>query len=288
MRRFIFICLLTFGWAGAAHADAAQTLQATYHALDTSLQQSPFHSPLLLSSTETPNLVAGDVHAVVDYPFGTVNATLNTPAHWCEVISLHLNTKFCSSEKATSGSKLRVRIGSKGPQEVAQASPLEFSFTLAALSPQYLAVILSAKDGPMGTSDYRISMEAIPLSPGKTFLHLRYSYAVNLVGRVAMQTYLTTLGRNKVGFTVAGQRSNGDPDYIAGVRGVLERNIMRYYLAIDTCLQTASLPVADQFERRLQLWFSAIERYPRQLHDLERTEYVDMKRAEHAREAEIP
>jgi hypothetical protein len=41
--------------------------------------------------------------------------------------------------------------------------------------------------------------------------------------------------------------STGQPDYIGGVRGLVERNTMRYYLAIDAYLST--LPVRP--EKRL-------------------------------------
>jgi hypothetical protein len=41
---------------------------------------------------------------------------------------------------------------------------------------------------------------------------------------------------------------------------------------------------AVQLERRLQSWFTATERYPRQLHEINRDEYLVMKRAEHSRQ----
>jgi hypothetical protein len=99
-----------------------------------------------------------------------------------------------------------------------------------------------------------------------------------------MQAYLATTGRNKVGFTVTGTQPDGQPDYVRGVRGIVERNTMRYYLAIDAYLSAFAAPAAEQFERRLQYWFDAIERYPRQLHEMERTAYLDMKRSERLRE----
>ena len=42
----------------------------------------------------------------------------------------------------------------------------------------------------MGTSDYRIQVEAVALPNAMTFLHLTYSYGFNFMGRLAMQTYL--------------------------------------------------------------------------------------------------
>ena len=72
----------------------------------------------------------------------------------------------------------------------------------------------------------------------------------------------------------------GKPAYIGGVSGVVERNTMRYYLAIDSYLKEMDAPNGEQQERRLRSWFSATERYARQLHEVEREDYMEMKRAE--------
>lgn len=147
--------------------------------------------------------------------------------------------------------------------------------------------MLNAKDGPLGTGDYRILLQAVALPNAKMFLHLTYSYAMNFAGRLAVQTYLGTIGRGKVGFTVIGKRADGQPDYVDGVRGLVERNTMRYYLAIDTFLGAASAVPAAQLEKRLQNWFTAVERYPRQLHEMDRRQYLEMKRAEHMRQQTV-
>jgi len=104
------------------------------------------------------------------------------------------------------------------------------------------------------------------------------------MGRVAMQVYLGTTGREKVGFTVDGTQADGQPQHIGGMRGVIERNSMRYYLAIEAFLGALSVPPQAQFEKRLRDWFAATERYPRQLREMEQTAYLEMKRREHQRQ----
>ena len=99
-----------------------------------------------------------------------------------------------------------------------------------------------------------------------------------------MQAYLGTLGRGKVGFTATGTPAGGQPRYVGGTRGIVERNTMRYFLAIDAFLGAVSVPPQAQLEKRLRDWFSASERYARQLHEMERGEYLDMKRREHLRQ----
>ena len=102
-----------------------------------------------------------------------------------------------------------------------------------------------------------------------------------------METYLATVGSDKVGFTVTGKQADGQTEFIGGLRAVVERNTMRYYLAIDAFLEAEKAAPAERLERRLQNWFTATESYPRQLHEMDRASYLEMKRAEVARQNSV-
>ena len=285
MRYWLLICVLA-GAVCPAWADPAaeMALRAKYTALAERLKTNQFNRPVVLESVETPQLVSGEIHAVIDHPFAAVSTGLNGPDHWCDVMSLPMNTKYCRPASTPAGTVLKVNIGKKSAESLKTAARIEFKYSVIDVTPQYLDIRLDAKDGPLGTSDYRIMLEAIPLAGGKTFIHLTYSYAVNFAGRMAMQTYLSTVGRGKVGFTRVGQQADGVPRFIDGVRGLVERNTMRYYLAIDSYLDATSEAPQAALEKRLQSWYSAIELYPRQLHELDRSEYLAMKRDEHQRQ----
>jgi hypothetical protein len=269
--------------AGQADANIA-TLRAQFDALQGQLQHNQFGRPLVLNSSESSDQLRGNIYAVVDYPFGAVNTGLNNPDHWCDVLLLHLNTKYCHAETETKGTSLKVNIGKKTDTDLADSTRIQFNYKAAAITSDYLQIMLAAKEGPMGTSDYHIMLEAVALPNAKTFIHLTYAYSTSITGKLAMRTYLATAGRDKVGFTVIGKQANGKPDYISGVRGVIERNTMRYYLAIDAFLNAEDVAPSAQLEKRLQTWFSATERYARQLHEMERDEYLKMKRAENMRQ----
>jgi len=226
----------------------------------------------------------GDIYALVDYPFSTVSASLNSPEHWCDVLILHINTKYCRATTDQTSTVLSVYIGKKTPHPLKDAYPLELSYRVAAATPKYLAIQLHAEKGPLSTSNYRILLQAVPVGNGQTFLHLTYSYDYGMVGRLAMKTYLATAGRGKVGFTLAGKRSSGQPEYIGGMRGVAERNTMRYYLAIDAYLGALATPPPLRLQKRLQSWFTATEQYPRQLREVSWAAYIDTKRSEYLRQ----
>ena len=284
VKHLLLACIACMGCVAIAQTDPAAVLRVKYAELSGQLRQNKFNRPLVLDSVEQPKGLKGDAYGVIEYPFDVVKAALNNPSHWCDVMILHINTKYCRANEGRTGTTLKVNIGKKTPQALTEAARLEFNYTIAASSADYLDIVLSALDGPMGTSDYRIQLEAVALPDTRTFLHLTYSYAVNFAGRIAMQTYLATVASNKVGFTVTGKQGNGEPAYIAGVRGLVERNTMRYFLAIDTFLRASRTAPAMQLEQRLQDWFTAVEQYPRQLHEVDRPAYLEMKRAEVARQ----
>jgi hypothetical protein len=224
---------------------------------------------------------------VLDYPYETVSAALKDPASWCDVMILPFNTKYCHPAAGPQGPLLQMRIGRKADQPADQAFPIEFSWRSIASGRDYFETRLDAASGPFGTHDYHISLSATPLDSGHTFLHMSYSYGSGGVGRLAMRAYLSTTGANKVGFTVVGQEANGQPQYIKGMRGVIERNVMRYYLAIDAHLKALSVPPPQRLDRRIQTWFDETERYARQLHEMDRSTYVAMKRSEAERQQTV-
>ncbi len=268
----------------ATNAGPAATLSARYAVLKDELSHNQFHRPLHMDSSERPDGVTGEIFALVNYPFATAGAALNKPSQWCDILILHLNTKYCRPATDSQGTVLHVIIGKKYDQPVNAAYRVDFVYRVAARTANYLQVKLNADEGPLSTRDYRIVLEATPVEDGQTFIRLSYSYAYGMVGQLAMRVYLGTIGRNKVGFTVVGKEADSQPQSIGGMRGVVERNTMRYYLAIDAFLGALSAPPKARVEKSLRDWFAATESYPRQLHEMEQSEYLDMKRKEYSRQ----
>ena len=285
----IAACLAVALLAGPVHAadvsvDSAAGLAAKYAELRSQLSDNQFRKPIVLVSSESRDSVAGDMHALVDQPFAAVAAALKGPGDWCEIMILHLNTKYCRASAGAEGSILNVSIGKKFDQPVDQAYRVAFAYSVAAQTEAYLQVRLNADQGPLSTRNYRILLEAVPVEGGRTFLRLSYSYGFGAAGRLAMQVYLGTVGSSKVGFTVTGTQADGQRQHIGGMRGLVERNTMRYYLAIEAYLGSLSAPPQARLEKRLRDWFTATERFPRQLHEMEQDEYLDMKRKEYQRQ----
>src|SRR5205085_3847850 len=124
------------------------------------------------------------------------------------------------------------RVGRKVEQALDSATALRFKWKAPVAGADYFGAEMGAPEGPYSTRDYRLLAEAVPLEGDKTFLHMGYALSYGSASYVALQLYLGTTGRDKVGFTPADKASGGEGGYIGGMRGVTERNTMRYYLAI--------------------------------------------------------
>ncbi len=278
---FVFAALAIPAIVGAQtpNSDAgAAALKAKYQAVQPQLTDNMFQRPLVLASNEASDSLSGDIYAVIDHPFAEVGRQLRLPTVWCEVLMLHLNTKNCTV--GAGKDKLAVAVGRKFDQPLEDTQTIDFGYRVQQSKSDYLDVRMSAASGPLSTRDYRISLEAVPIEGGKTFIHLGYAYAYGTAARLAMKGYLATVGSDKVGFTPSGTDSQGKPDFVGGVRGVVERNTMRYYLAIDAYLDS---PGPQARDKRAAQWFDGTEQYARQLHEVDRADYLDMKRKEFTR-----
>ena len=237
-------------------------------------------APLQVQSHEAAKHISAEITGTVEEPFAAAAAALKDPTHWCEILLLHLDTKDCQLSTQDGHTLLSVGVVSKYDQPASSAYRASFAYHLVEETANVLRVRLDADAGPLGTTDYRILLEAAPVGEGHTSIHMSYSYSFGVMARMATQAYLMTFGRNKVGFTVVGTDPDGGPKYIGGMRGVVERNTMRYYLAVEAWLNALSLQPTARIEKSLRSWYAAIERYPRQLHEMDEGAYLAMKRNE--------
>jgi hypothetical protein len=273
---------LSLGLLATASAQDAAALRARLTSMQDKFTTNQFGRPLVLESTQTSGDLKGDVFAIVEHPFAMVQQALQSADHWCDILILHLNVKRCRASAGTP-KMLSLAVGRKFDQPIEDAYQLEFAYLVAAATADYLQVQLSAEEGPLSTRNYRIQVEAVPIDARRTVIHMSYAYGYGFAAKMAMQAYLATIGSAKVGFTIL-DRKDGKPVFQGGVLGLLERNTMRYYLAIDAYLSAFALPASDQAERRIREWYASTERYAEQLHEMDQAEYLDMKRKEMRRQ----
>ena len=279
-RRWAGMCLLGLvALSSPARAQDSATLRARQAALQASLNANAYNRPIYIESMHNGGDLRGEVYAIVQQPFAVAAPALRGMEHWCDILMLHLDVKMCRWSQS-GADLLSVSTARKFDQSLESAATVEFGYRVIASTADYLQVQLHADTGPMGTHDYHIVLEAVALDAKTSFLHLSYAYAQGFGGRVAMEAYLATLGYKKVGFTVIDHKPDGQPVFIGNVRGLVERNCMRYFLAIEAFLAAYTLPPDEQLERRLHEWHAGTERYPVQLREMTREDYLAMKRRE--------
>ena len=286
-RLFLFyLCALLA--AQAQGADLGE-MQSLYRSLQPRLAQSPFQRELALDSTEAFERLSGDIYATLDAPLANLELVNRSPLRWCEILLLLSNTKSCVVGRQDEAPSLQMRMGTKGPQALATTTPMNFKFETSAPQAPVLETHLSSNSGPMGTKDGKLRVQAIAVGPNKSFIHLHYSYSSSLAGRLATGVYLQTLGRGKVGFSKEQAEASrpADAHWVGGVRGIIERNTMRYFMGLSCALQFAGTEAPTQrFAQMAPCWYDDTERYPQQLHEMGRSEYLEMKRAEYGREVQ--
>jgi hypothetical protein len=245
--------------AGAAQARDAAHMRERHAALQSHFVDSPFGRALHVESDTSDSRHKGEVYAVIDRPYAVVAAGLARATSWCAILTLQVNIKHC---EAIPGG-LAAHVTRRARDSVEDAHRIDFRFEAAARREDYLRVALRADEGPVGTRDYEIVLQAAPLDARRSFLHLSYAYKLGWMARLAMDAYLAGPGRDKKGFTVDG-----------GPRGVVERNAMRYYLAVDAFLGARAL------ETRLRRWYAETMRYPQLREEISLEQYVEMKRSQ--------
>lgn len=212
--------------------------------------------------------------------------TLSGPDAWCEILFLHLNVKACVYGQTGDRQWIRLYMGRKYYQAVEDTEMIELDFRSGVSDDGVSWVTLAADEGPYNTSDYRVALAAIEHGGG-VYAELTSSQSAGSAINTAMDMYFATLARNKVGFSVIGSKWNGEPEYVGGAQGMLERNVVRYLLALRAYMQTHEMDGLQGMNQRLLLWFNATEAYARQLHEVERADYLRDKKREYQQQLRL-
>ncbi len=279
----ISFCCLGAGVVRAVEAPAAgdKNLLDTYKRIETKLANNIFGIPLYLETFEGDKTIRVDTYSVVGYPFTEMRDVLQVPANWCDISLLHINVKACACKNLNGTWQLTLYNGRKFYQPPEDAYPVKYHYHLATTGSGHLKVSLAADSGPLSVKDLRINLEAIPLDRSRTFIHFSYSCSYGLFTEIALKSYFSTLGRGKVGFSIVGTDRQGDPVYVGGLQGAIERNAVRYYLAVLSYMDSLRFPEEQRFEQSISRWYDLTSQFPRQLSEVEKASYLNTKRQEH-------
>lgn len=273
---FTLLLLLHSGQALAGHAELA----GVYRQLQTVLEKNAYGIPVYIHSTDHNNSMTGSIYGIIQQPFSKLAVSISKAANWCDIAPQHLNIKACTYQVQNGKCHLNFYSGRKFYEKADDVYQLAYQFDVRQQSRDYVHIGLSADEGPAGTSRYQLDIKAIPIDQKRSFIYFSYSYHYNFITSMGMGTYLATLGSGKVGFSIIGKDEQGKPVYIDGVRGIIERNAVRYYLAIQSYLETQDIDQQARFESRISRWFDLTEQHHRQLYEMDKADYLQFKRQE--------
>ena len=274
------LSLLGGGWSAGALAQTpanatAAALHAERQALQAQLRDNAFGEPLVLRSRDSGGRMEGDVFAEISQPFEAMAPALRTASGLCEVLVLHLNVRGCTP----SAGALTLVVGPKRAGASGMEHRMSYTLRTEVADATHLRVSLGAPEGPLSTRDVRMVFEAVPIDSQRSFVHVGYAYTYGTLARLAMGAYMASAGRDKIGFTVVGRQADGRPAYVQGERAAIERNAMRYYLALLAHRSVTTGSREGQAIGRLRAWFALTERHAAQLHEYELADYLREKRA---------
>jgi len=286
MNYYSRVLILYAALALAADVDAAGSdeLRAHYRELTENIASNPFGMPLGVQSGEQGDNVSAEVYGVVDQPFTVVAGLLGDVRRWCGFMLLSINVKSCAVNNDAAGTSLTLYVGRKDYQTPQQAYEMRYRFQ-ASRTAQQAEVFLDANGGPLGTKDNHIHLDAIEVD-GRTLVHFTSAMRLGTMSRMATATYLATLGSGKIGFSRVPD-SAGKLLPIKGVKAMIERNVVRYFLALQVYLATRALPDTERFEQQMERWFEFTERFHTQLYELPKTQYLVNKRRERDNQFEL-
>ena len=162
------------GVSFAAEPDTA-TLAERYALLRPRMEASPFDRILVVDSGDDDGRMHGEIHGELDEPFAPLAARLTSPDEWCAVITLHINVKGCMQERTTEGDFITVYSGHKAYEPIERTHAIRYAFRVTKVRDDGLKIVLAARTGPLGTRDYQLVLEAMPIG-GHTFLALSYAF----------------------------------------------------------------------------------------------------------------
>jgi len=259
------------------------------HALDDSALSA---SDIVIQSTQFSDRVEGGLQVSLAFPQTQLRELLVSRAALCDIAIIHFNIKSClyldgeTSDVAISDAEpkplLRIFGARKDYQSPEDSGFFDFHYQLKEDSPERTVVDIHGDQGPFGTLDYRIRLEAIADGAGST-LNITFSVSYSQVTHWVQRLYFSSIARNKIGFSSPASGRQAD-DYVRGLWAMIERNVMRLFLSLQVALEKP--PEAD-LDARLHRWFELTEQYPRQLREMDLESYLDSKRREVANQRRL-
>jgi len=231
--------------------------------------QQPF--PLAVVSQLEEDLARVAISATIPVEFDQLRAFYRDDSNWCHGFIANIYVKACYKK----GDLVRIFYDNNDAyQELSSAFRFDYRIEGQSLDANELLISLVAESGPLGSKDYRLRIEAQATTDNQSNIRLVYQSRYGFVARSALFIYLKTLGSGKIGFS---HEPNGQP--VKGIRGILERNAMRYLLAL--CAYFANRNPLKTLQDTLKNWHDYARVFNKELQEIDWIDYQKLKLQEY-------
>lgn len=216
-------------------------------------------------SDENGYSVTGYTEIPLEDGWEHVHRKLKNPVTWCRISLLVPDVRACQiNEGEKTAIILSLRSGgTEGVREI------EHKFRVDKMGPQWIHVVFRADRAAMGVRDAGLSVVARQGATGVE-LELEYGLHPSIRSRLATSAYLVGEAGKRPGISYS-ISSDGIREYVTGVRALMERNAMRYFLAVLATLET------DDPVSAVDAWYEMASRYKADLPEQNKDDYAESR-----------
>jgi len=289
----IFCFVTTVLVAGTAYAGEAgkigeinpSDLVAQYREMEKTGTRLAATLPIYLKTIQKDKVLNVSLLGLIPFKFQDVSGVLARPASYCDFLPLMFNVKSCVITEFNPVARIKFYVAGKHYTSPLASYRIHAVFRLVDRTSEKIRIRLESEEDSAGKTGYDVDLVAIPLE-GQTLLSLKSRYAPGRVTRMATNTYVNVFAHDKPGFTEI-LAPDGKKKLITGFPAVIERSSVRAYLALKAYMLNYHLPPAKRFEACLSTWYDLNRPYKKQLYELDREDYLQIKRREHQNQLRI-
>jgi len=285
----ISIMLLLFSSLAAADSppeitseylvDQYQKLSKTGAALAATL-------PIYLKTEQEKNVLNVRLLGRFPFKFSEVADVLARPASYCDFLPLLFNVKSCVITEFSPVTRIKFYVAGKHYASPLASYRIQSVFSLVERTDKKIRIRLDSNDNSSGKNGYNVDLVAIPMN-SETLLYLKSRYAPGRVTRMATYTYIKVFAHNKPGFTEIIEPGTHAKKLITGFPAVIERSTVRAYFALKAYLLNIKVPKSGRYDACLKTWYDLNAPYKKQLYELGRDQYLEIKRRERENQLRI-
>jgi len=284
--------LVVVGLSGTSMVNASEVRKITpdylvkqYRKLEETGTRLAATLPIYLKTEQKEDVLNVSLMGKMPFNFSDVADVLAKPASYCDFLPLMFNVKSCVITEFNPVTRIKFYVAGKHYSPPITSYRIHALFRLVDREPEKLRIRLEADEDSLGRSDYDVDLIAIPLD-GETLLYLNSRYAPGRITRMATYTYIKVFARDKPGFTEI-REPGGKKKLITGFPAVIERSTVRAYFALKAYMLNYHLPPAKRFDACLNTWYELNQPYKKQLYELGRDQYLQIKQREHKNQLRI-